>query len=267
MELFNNQPVWNGASVNVDSRSFCQTLTEEEMNSLKQAHEEFTLGITKEDSLRAICMHRNMQGHSTLEAYDGVSGKAKCAICGEVFNVVDTCDDQSIKDAVDNLIDILQTTKTLYVDMPVEAAKRFYPILALLKKVPGLYKVSIENFQKHENAMNDWSYNKGTTIGNYNMLYSGFNPTINPNMMYSAPYMNAYMGQPAMMQQPVMGQPIAPQNQGNPFGANGQPVAYQPQMTGFAYNAPVAPAAPAPAAAPAAADPNKDITVNTQFPA
>ena len=260
---FYNQPIWNGQSVNVDRRSFCQTLTEEEINSLKQSQDEFTLGITKEEQLRAICMHRDINGVSTLEPADGgLTGAAKCKICGEVFRIVDKCDDEDIKGAVDNLVDILQTTKTLYVDMPSDAAKKFYTILALLKKVPGLYKVSVENFSKHENAMVNWNFNKGSVVGEYNMLYSGYNPMMQPNFGMMPPYMSAY-------QQPVMGQPMAPQNQGNPFGWAGQPQQpYQPQMTGYAYNAPqapVAPAAPAPAAAPA--DAPAEVNVTTQFQA
>ena len=262
---FYNQPIWNGQSVNVDRRSFCQTLTEEEMNSLKQSQDEFTLGITKEEQLRAICMQRDINGVSTLEPADGgLTGAAKCKICGEVFRIVDKCDDGDIKDAVDNLVDILQTTKTLYVDMPSDAAKKFYTILALLKKVPGLYKVAVENFSKHENAMVNWNFNKGSVVGEYNMLYSGYNP-MQANFGMMPPYMSAY-------QQPVMGQPMAPQNQGNPFGWAGQPQQpYQPQMTGYAYNAPqapvapVAPVAPAPAAAPA--DAPAEVNVTTQFQA
>lgn len=263
---YNQQPIWNGQSVNVDARSFCQTLTEEEMNSLKQAQDEFTLGITKEDQLRAICMHRDINGHSMLEPSDnGLSNLAKCKICGESFRIVDSCSDEDIKNAVDNLVDILQTTKTLYVDMPSDAAKKFYTILALLKKVPGLYKVSVENFAKHENAMANWSYNRGSAVGEYNMLYAGYNPAMQQN--YGMPaYMGAYMGQP---QAPVMGQPMPAANQGNPFGYGQAPVAgYQPMMQGYAYQpqAPVAPQAPAPAA-PAAAPAEGEVKVDTAFQA
>ena len=272
MDQFNNfgiygQPgVWQGQSVNVDTRSFCQTLTEEEMKSLEQAQDEFTLGITKEDQLRAICMHRDINGHNMLDS-DPVTGQAKCKICGETFNIVDRCSDQDIEDAVKNLIDILQTTKTLYVDMPADAAKKFYTILALLKKVPGLYKVSVENFSKHENAMNNWRFGQTNAVNEYNMLYSGYpmmqQPMVNPAYAGFAP------------QQPVMGYPTPQQNQGNPFGFNGTPV-YQPQVQGYAYQpmapmAPVAPTAPVAPVAPVAPDvaaPAADtVQVDTQFQA
>lgn len=253
--------LWNGQTVNVDTRSFCQTLTEEEMKSLEQAQEEFTLGISKEEQLRAICMHRDINGHNMLDA-DKITGQAKCKICGETFKIVDRCSDQDIADAVANLIDILQTTKTLYVDMPSDAAKKFYTILALLKKVPGLYKIAVENFAKHENAISNWRFGQNSAVNEYNMLYQGFNPAM-PN-----PY-----AQPMYYQQPVMGAPVPPANAGNPFGFNGQSVApqpYAPMMQGYQYTpaAPVAPVAPVAApAAPVENPPAETVSVDTAFKA
>ena len=249
--------VWNGQTVQVNTKSYCQTLTQEEMDSLKQSQEEFTLGITKEDQLRAICMHRDMEGHSTLET-DGVTGLAKCKICGESFNIVDRCSDSDIQSAVDNLTDILQTTKTMYYDMPVDSAKKFYTILALLKKIPGLYKLATDNFAKHENAINGWQYSgNGSIVAEYNNLYNGFTPQM--QMGYGQPMMG--------FGAPMMGQPMPQQNMGNPFGFNGQPVqpGYAPQMQGYQYN-PTVPQQPvADVAAPATAPAQDTVQVETQF--
>ena len=233
MNYYQQPGVWNGQSVNVNTKSYCQTLTQEEMDSLKQAQEEFSLGITKEDQLRAICMHRDIEGHNMLDQ-DPVTGQVKCKICGKAFNIVDNCTDKEIQDAVDNLLDILQTTKTMYYDMPSDAAKKFYTILALIEKIPGLYKLATENFAKHENAINGWNfYGNGSIIADYNNLYNGFTPQMQ--------MMGGYQ-QPMGFAQP-MGQPVPMQNQGNPFGWGGQPVApgYAPQMQGYQYNAPVQP--------------------------
>lgn len=249
--------VWNGQTVQVNTKSYCQTLTQEEMDSLKQSQEEFTLGITKEDQLRAICMHRDIEGHSTLDR-DDVTGMAKCKICGESFNIVDRCSDTDIQTAVDNLTDILQTTKTMYYDMPVDSAKKFYTILALLKKIPGLYKLATDNFAKHENAINGWQFSgNDSIIAGYNSLYNGF-----------APQMQMGFAQPMMgFGAPMMGQPMPMQNQGNPFGFNGQPVqpGYAPVMQGYQYspNVPQQPAADV--AAPAVAPAQDTVQVETQF--
>ena len=285
MDQFNygyyNQPnnFWQGQSVNVDTKSFCQTLTEDEMKVLTQAQDEFTLGITKEEQLKAICMHRDLQGHSMLDTTSSIVGEAKCKICGETFNIVDGCSDQDIEDAVNNLLDVLQTTKTLYVDMPVEAARKFYTIIGMLKKVPALYKIASENFTKHENAIIGWRLGHNTPNNGYQAIYSGFYgpnpgmygygmaPGMAPNPAYNQP--NPYYGAP------MMGAPIPPQNQGNPFGVNGAPVAppYSPSIQGFQYAAapaptpiaPVAPAAPVKPETPAA--PAETIQVDTAFKA
>ena len=253
-------PMMAGQTVNVDPKSFCQTLTAEEMESLKQTTEEFTLGITNREKLVAVCMHRDLSGKSALSP-DPTTNEVTCLICGERFQVVDRCSEQDIQNAVDNLLDILQTTKTLYVDMPSDAARNFYTIIALIKKIPGLYKIATDNFSKHENAMNGaWTFNSGYGMLNeYNALAGGF---FNPMMGYG-------------MQQPMMGMPQANgavygqqmMPGSNPFGYNGSPVApqaapYNPQMSGFAYTPAAAPAAPA-AEAPKA----DEATVTTQFQA
>lgn len=277
---FYNQPnnFWQGQSVNVDTRSFCQTLTEDEIKALTQAQDEFTLGITKEEQLRAICMHRDLQGHSMLDTTSNILGEAKCKICGETFNIVDSCTDQDIEDAVNNLLDVLQTTKTLYVDMPVEAARKFYTIIAMLKKVPALYKIASENFTKHENAIIGWRLGHNTPNNGYQAIYSGFfgmnpamygmNPGMAPNPAFGGQPNPYYAANPM-----GYGAPIPPQNQGNPFGTNGAPVApapYSPSIQGFQYAAPptppVAPVAPVAPQAEAAA-PVETVTVDTAFKA
>lgn len=264
MFLYNQPAAFAGQTVNVDTKSFCQTLTAEEIESLKQTTEEFTLGITNKDRLISICMHRDLNGKSTLSP-DPVTGDVKCLICGEQFQLVDRCKEEDIETAVQNLLDILQTTKTLYVDMPSDAARSFYTVIALIKKIPGLYKISTDNFSKHENAMNQaWGFSGGGNMLNeYNALaYNFYNPYMGMGMpqqpMAGTPQMN---GQ-------VYGAPVA--NGGNPFGY-GQPVAapqpYAPQVNGFSY-APNGQPAAAPAAAQVVDAPKaEDVTVNTAFQA
>ena len=256
-------PMMAGQTVNVDPKSFCQTLTAEEMESLKQTTEEFTLGITNREKLVAICMHRDLNGKSAL-APDPTTNEVTCLICGEKFQVVDRCSEQDIQNAVDNLLDILQTTKTLYVDMPSDAARNFYTIIALIKKIPGLYKISTDNFSKHENAMNGaWTFNSGYGMLNeYNALAgSMFNPYMNPMMGMGQPQMGMPQANGA-----VYGQQMMPGN--NPFGYGMPSTAptpgYAPQMSGYVYN----PTQAAPVAAPAAEAPKADeATVTTQFQA
>ncbi len=240
-------PMMAGQTVNVDPKSFCQTLSAEEIESLKQTTEEFTLGITNREKLVAICMHRNLDGKSALSP-DPTTNEVTCLICGEKFQLLDRCSEQDIEAAVANLLDILQTTKTLYVDMPSDAARNFYTIIALIKKIPGLYKIATDNFSKHENAMNGaWTFQGANGLLNeYNALAFGYNP-----MMGGFGMQQPMMGAQPQMGGAVYGQQMMPGN--NPFGY-GAPVApqapgYNPQVSGYAYTpaqaAPVAPAAPA----------------------
>ena len=260
--FYNGAPYMAGQTVNVDTKSFCQTLTAEEMESLKQTTEEFTLGITNRDKLISICMHRDLNGKSTL-APDPTTGEVKCLICGETFQLVDRCKEEDIQNAVDNLLDILQTTKTLYVDMPSDAARNFYTIIALIKKIPGLYKIATDNFSKHENAMNNaWGFTGGGNMLNeYNALAFGYGPMMGGYAMPQQPMMQPQMGGQ------VYGQQMAPG--GNPFGFNGQPVApqpYAPQFNNFAYSPGMAPQA-APAAPATEAPAGEETKVSTTFQA
>lgn len=241
---YQQPPTWGQQTVHEDKRTYCQTLTQEEIDSLRKRTEEFTLGITKRDNIIAICMHRYLNGEKAYDK-DPVTNKVKCFICGESFNLVDDLNIESVDNAVNNLLDVLQTTKLLYLDMPSDAAKMFYPIIAMIKKIPGLWKISTENFAKHENA------NYGYTFNGYGDMMNVFNSmafgagSINPNMYY---YNNGMMPQQQPYYNPnynpnVMG---APMQQGqNPFGYNGQPVVaqnypqnnnvYSPQVQGYSY--------------------------------
>jgi hypothetical protein len=274
------QPTFAGQTVNVDTKTFCQTLTKEEMDSLRATTEEFTLGITKREELIAVCMHRDQNGKSTLQP-DPTTGKVRCLICGEEFNLVDRCSEEDIQDAVNRLLDILQTTKTLYVDMPSDAARNFYKIIALIKKIVGLYKISADNFNKHENAMMNWGYNGGNSmLSDYNTIAFG-----GPMMMggYGMPQGNMYWNPAAAMnpnQQPMGQQPMyynpnvvgAPMQQGNnPFGTNGTPQpAYQPTVNGYAYQPQQGQAqqpAPQQPAQPVADNAKPEATVTSTFQA
>lgn len=269
-----------------DAKGYCQTLTVEEANSLRKQIEEFSLNLSSRDQLSAICMHRDpATGKSTLipnMADDTVT----CSICGKTFTIVDGLTEADVLDAVQRLIDVIQTTKTLYLDMPTDAARHFYVVLALIEKIPGLYKIASDNFASHEAAINQgYDQNNLGIMGIYNMM-NGWGGFVNP--MMGQPMMNPAMaGQP--MGAPMMGQPYY--GGGNPFYAQqpnqmagvqmgAQPApGYVPNMQGFSYSpnqmtqqatvaTPQAPAAPAnvPAAAPAQATTDgQNVQVTQQF--
>lgn len=241
-------------------------LNAEEIKELQQQRSQFSLGLTKKESLQAACNHRTADGMQDTLVYDNVTGLATCTICGYQFRPVEAdASYDTIKESADRIVDILQTIKIMYTDLPAEAAKEYFQIIPLIGKIPQLFEFAAKNFAKHE--FNGWSYNNHNMGGiamlqNLSSMFGG--GMQQPNFVQQ-PQFNGYAMNP---QQPV-GYPngMAPQmpNQ-NPFGYPGasapmagmgvapmaapQPAGYAPQTQGYAYQpntvaAPVAPEAPA----------------------
>ena len=247
-------------------QKFNNPLTEEQIKRLQQKGSEFSLGITEEEWLRGICNHRSADGTSDMLTYDPATGIAKCTICGYQFRPIDSKTESidTIEGDVERIIDILQTIKLMYVDLPGEAAKEYFQIIPLLNKIPKLFEFAAKNMAKHET--NIWQYN-GRNMGAVNMfnnLSSLFGMGMNPMNPGMAPNMgmNPAMGQPMpgmMPQQPMMGNPAFQQPMSNGFGYPGASMApgmapapgfnngYAPAAPGFAYAPQQAATAPAPA--------------------
>lgn len=230
-------------------------LTDDEIKALQQQRSQFTLGLTEREKLQARCNHRAIGGMEDALTYDQETGLATCTICGYKFKPVDpdaSYDD--IQDACDKVVDILQTSKIYYIDLPANAAAEYYQIIPLIGKIPELFKFAARNFAKHETST--WNYNNANMNGvamlnSLNNMFQGGMGMQQPQMMGYAPQqpMGAPAGYPQAayyQQQPVAG--------ANAFGFQGaSQVPYQANNNGFAYqpaaaNAPVAPTVNAPAA-------------------
>ena len=214
-------------------------LTNEEIKSIRQNGDSFSLGLTADESLRGICFHKDENGVETLR--DNGDGTVTCTICGHRFDPLQNCTQEDIQMYVDNITDVLQTIKLLYIDMPTEAAREYFQIIPLIQKIPKLFKIASDNFNRHENY-NGYRYNGApNTINLYQMLSSG---AISPGFAQQGYMPNGYAQQPyqaypqqgygAPIQQPYQ------QMQANPFGGYGtapmQPQGgYQPTTTGFGY--------------------------------
>lgn len=251
-------------------------LSPEEIAELQESQNVFSLGLTQRESLQAACNHRVADGSKDSLIYDANTGEATCQICGYKFRPVsadESIDD--IKDAADRLVDILQTIKIMYADLPQQAAREYFQIIPLINKIPELFQYAARNYNKHE--LNAWQYNNrnmgamamlnnlsaifgGVGMGNSQFTGAQAAPQYGmPNPAFAGPA-PAYAGAPGAF----AGAP-------NPFGYAGAsaPMAppasagYQPQTTGFSYapTAPVQQPAPQAPAAPAASD---TATVTTQ---
>ena len=234
-----------------------QPLSPEQINKLRQGSSALDMKIEQEDIWRSMCTHKEKDGKSTLVSVG--PDRYKCMICGAEFTMYDL-DENAVTELVDKMIDMLQTAKTVYLDIPDDLARQYFQMIPLLKKFPYLWKRAISNFEQYENP--------GFGVNPMTPGYSGFaaiqNYLTNPYAGYAQP---GYVQPGYQYQQPNYGYPAAPgyvqpgyQYQQPNYGYPAAPVQQVPDMTGnpMAYGAPGVPtpaAAPAPGVMPGVAQP------------
>lgn len=216
---------------------FKNFLSDEEIQKLIQKENQFSLAVTETEKLRAACNHRDPKtGRDTIT--EDANGNCTCYICQYKFNPVDsTMTKDSLFDAVKEVIDILQTIKMLYFDMPAEVAREFFVIIPLLEKIPELFERAAKCYAKYD-SINMYGYNNKNmnTMQMYNILTGILNGGNTPNYVnngYTAPTYNPYDQQTMGFNQ--MGQPMM----SNGFVAMNQPIdpnAYAAQTNNFQYN-------------------------------
>ena len=231
-------------------------LTEEEIKRLQSNRAQFTLAITEEEHLKAKCNHRTADGMYDALEYDSSDPSGQtvvCKICGQKFVPIATDSPEDyVQSITDEFINMLQTIKIMYVDLPAEAANIFFDIIPLASKAPELFKLAVNNMAKYENN-NFYGY-QGGSQGAASVLNSFLGMLGNGGFVQQA--------------QPVYGQPAPGMNPGfagqpNAFGYPGASqvgYGYQPGTTGFAYN----PTQAAPQAAPTPAADTTTTTTNVQ---
>ena len=217
-----------------------QPLTQDIVNTLRQESNEFDMKINQLDLWRAMCTHRDPSTGASTLTYNA-DGSCTCSICGETFTMFDGTTEQ-IKDAVKTIVDMFQTSKTIYLDAPVEMTKQYYQMICLLRKFPGLWDLAVKNFAKYEvtnNPLNPIGNNYGGGFNALNIMLT--NPYAMQGGMYGQQPM---MGQPPMgyPNQPMMGQPPmmaqnAPMTGENPLGFGAAPTAPAPGQMPVAQNA------------------------------
>ena len=180
-------------------------VTKEQLAELRKNGGGLSLVPTKEEMIQAICTHRDLNtGESRLVQND--DGTVTCTMCGSTFSTLEV-DQEQVKEATNVILDILQNTKALYLDIPDQVCSEYFRIIPLVKKIPDLYKVASDNFKQYE-GVNPMSYEGSNNIfARYNMLTG---PTA-PQYGYGQPmqYQPYYNQQPVMGQQ-VYGQQMAP---------------------------------------------------------
>ncbi len=196
-----------------------QPLTVEEIKALRNNAPAFTLEVSAEDMMRAKCTHKTLDGKFAVVNNNDAEGSVTCSICGARF-ILSDAPAENVQTATDLIIDILQTIKTNYVDIPEAIAVQFFQMLPFIEKIPKLYQIAADNFNKYEGA---GIVNQSQNMFGFNMLGAITSPSFG---FQQQPYMPQ---QPYMAQQPMWGNPQQAPMSGNPFGNYGVPYGGVPQ--------------------------------------
>ena len=188
-------------------------LSKDEMAMLKQKAPQFSLAVSQVDALQAICTHRDQNGETLIQNADG---SVTCAICGKTFTPVNA-DPQTIEQIFKSVVDVLETMKIMYMDIPNDVTKAYFQMIPYLEKGPQLYKIANDHYSRYNNSgVMARDFNNG---GNAFALYSAL---MNPAMAMGG--MNPAMGyaQPGAMQpqQPVPDVTMGAMNGANPFDSS-----------------------------------------------
>ena len=224
-----------------------QTLTKEEVNKLRSGNKGFRLSVTEDDCLREMCSHKDPDTHN-VTLVDNGDDTVTCSICGCHFSLVDGLSDEEVQDRTDDFYDIVQTAKTNFGPVPIEAGRALYRSFAFIKKVPEFYQVARNYRNKWAHSGYSLEQSRGAGAwANANML---MNPMFGASMSmgYQAP-----MGQPmgAYAQAPMGQMPGAPVMQPSAM-MQGQPIGGYNPMVGpqGGVDRPVGIVEPAPQAGP-----------------
>ena len=252
----------------VPQPNYTQPLSAEEIAMLmKGTKSSWTMALTQEEKLRAICTHKDpTKGNqfSLVPLNNGFANAHKCYICNEEVILRDYTKDDTIA-ATEEVINILQNVKTTFLDIAPGVAQDYFILIPLLRKLPELLEIAKNNFAKYDSALHNPMYGTGNTFAALNTLLTpggfGMNPGMmgmnqgmqmhmNPNMQMNNQMPNMDPAQMQMMMNMMAQQQQAAQQQGgqtNLFYDNGQtppqtPPAQQQQATGK----PAQPYTPAP---------------------
>jgi hypothetical protein len=204
-------------------------LTKEEIALLKQKSPAFSLAVDRIEALQAICTHRDATGDKLISHPDGT---LECTLCGTRFRPAQA-PQETIEGCFNEVVDILETMKTMYIDIPEDVAKGIFQMIPYLKKCPKLWSIANDHYSRYAgtSTLMNRDYNSGNVM---NMFAAMMNPMagMNPGAaMYNQPaYGQPMYGQPMMNQpqQPVPDVTMGAANAGvNPFDAGSQ---QQPQQ-------------------------------------
>lgn len=125
-----------------------QPVTADMKKMLNQDQNQLDIRISNVDKAKNWCTHKE-PGIGRLSLVENADGTVTCRVCGETFRIAED-DDAAVEAACNHIIDIIQTIKTMYVDIPEEFLKGFSQIITMIRKIPDLWKRSNKNFSLYE---------------------------------------------------------------------------------------------------------------------
>lgn len=218
--IFNQQGGFQYGVQQAPKRKWTNALTKEQEQFLHQTAPEFSLDVPQTDLFRARCTHRDAE-HGRFTVVPNNDGSYTCTKCGKTFNIVQQPAEE-IEKFVNGIVDILETSKMMYVDMPVETIIGYYQMIPFLEKLPKLYEIATSNPEQ--------------------LVPNG---TVQQAGMYGNPFamLSNAVGNPAFGA-PMYGGYTAPQQMGYPYGAAAAQMPNQPYQNGFVGTPGVDPANP-----------------------
>lgn len=257
---------------------YSQPVTPEMSQMMLRDDDTLSVKISPIERAKNMCTHK-YPGKSEIalveSGRDEIGQIVTCRVCGESFHII--MDDPKaiatdLQKTCDHLIDIMQSSKTLYLDIPEDFATEFFQIMTLIDRVPKVYEKGFKNFSQYDYTnqpqgvypgMNSFQtvnqFIGGAAMGGINpMMSQPYNPGFQPQYPPAGYQQPVYYPQhdaygnpinpqqaPAYPQAPVYQQPQPAQT---PQYGNAMPMGPGAPMPGenpFMYNAPPAPQAPA----------------------
>lgn len=180
MQQINSGVMYPG---NTPQPKYSNPLSQEKIKQYSATGGGFSLKVSQEELDKAVCTHRNpaTRDFTLIQNNDG---SVTCTICGATFNP-DSIKDDQVQEAVDVILNMLQSSKMMYLDIPEQVCAQYYQMIPFIQKFPQLYKIAVDNYLKYQGYNNNQvTYGNGNAIQQYNMMTGyGYAPVMQPMMM------------------------------------------------------------------------------------
>lgn len=216
------QPFYGGYTYGARPAPRCtQPITPELQKLLNQQSNELDIRISNTDKIKNWCTHKEPTTGRIALVENG-DGTVTCRVCGETFHMVDSMTREQVQSLCNQMVDVMQTIKTMYLDSPEEFTKAYWQTISMVLKLPELWDRAYKNFTMHESYTGN-VFQSNPNINSFaaaNGILGGFN-------IFGGQQPNGFFGQP---QAQVWPQAQPQMGMAQPAAQPGQPVPNMGQM-------------------------------------